>query len=70
MSVESGPQTGEQVLKMAIKIGEMGCLFCDSPICFIEGDMVNFQTHLEQAGMSSAQPQAEAVSLKFWLVCV
>ena len=24
----------------------------------------------KQAGMSSAQPQAEAVSLKFWLVCV
>ena len=24
----------------------------------------------EQAGMSSAQPQAEAVSLKFWLVFV
>ena len=46
-AADSGPQTGEQVLKMVIKIGEMGCLFCDSPICFIDGDMVNFQTHLE-----------------------
>jgi hypothetical protein len=29
--------------------------------------MTQFQ---QQAGMSSAQPQAEAVSLKFWLVFV
>ena len=27
-------------------------------------------SHIEQAGMSSAQPQAEAVSLKFWVVYV